>query len=116
MDIGISYRQGDILFVKVKEIPFKVVPVSSLIIAEGEATGHMHKIANGRFKHFKLAEDDDFIDSSDNLLLGYLKVYDDAEIVHDEHHPVHLSTGIYEIRRQRVFDPFNSRRSNYAID
>ena len=40
-------RQGDLLIVKVSKIPDGVVKKTSLVLAEGEATGHMHKLDCG---------------------------------------------------------------------
>ena len=40
-------RQGDLLIVKVVKIPEDTVKQKSRILAEGEATGHMHELDKG---------------------------------------------------------------------
>jgi len=41
----VLYRHGDVLVAKVKTIPGKAVKRPHLVLAEGEMTGHAHRIA-----------------------------------------------------------------------
>ena len=40
-------RQGDLLIVKVKSVPQDAIRQKKRILAEGEATGHMHELDKG---------------------------------------------------------------------
>jgi hypothetical protein len=94
------YRQGDILLVAVPAIPEDARPLprdrGRIVLALGEATGHAHAIADplailvetelaGRFLHV-LAEG--------GVLLR-----------HEEHEPLLLPAGAYQVRRQREHVP-----------
>jgi hypothetical protein len=94
-------RQGDILLVPVEEIPegLKDVPRESgrMVLAHGEATGHAH-VLEGEAKF--LASD---------LEGRFLLVEENAELVHDEHDTITVPPGGYEVRRQREYEPEESR-------
>ena len=40
-------RQGDLLIVKVEKIPTDAIKQNSRVLAEGEATGHLHELDKG---------------------------------------------------------------------
>lgn len=94
-----GYQQGDVLL-KVSEIPEgakKVKPVGGrLILAAGEATGHHHAIAD-------CPEVDLF--KKDGVL--YLAVKEEpATLTHEEHGPIDVAPGEYEIGQVVEYDPF----------
>lgn len=90
-----TYRQGDLLFKQVKSVPQgKKRPTGHIL--EGEATGHIHRIAE--------------LDAAEVLERGeglYLNVTADGgvSIVHEDHDTVVLPTGNYEVVRQREYSP-----------
>ena len=86
------YRQGDVLIKKVKELPKKSKKLETDIIVLGEATGHAHRIVNGTIYR-------------SNRNVRYIKANKGAELIHDEHGPIKIEPGIYEIVIQREFDP-----------
>jgi hypothetical protein len=78
------YQQGDVL----------VMPSSIPIGAEGEVTGHRHKVVSGRAALY---------------LLGaamYLRVLEDAKLFHDEHREIILPMGDYAVNFVREYDHF----------
>ena len=85
------YRQGDILFKKIEELPFNLTQKLSGVVAEGELTGHAHIIENGAL--FEL------VNSSDLFIEANHK----TRIVHDEHLPIELDEGNYMVIRQREY-------------
>ena len=92
--MGKLYRQRDVLFREVDELPKKKRKLDTEIIVRGEATGHAHRIQNGilfstwdRGPHF------------------YIKANKDTKIIHEEHDPIELEPGIYEVIRMREYDP-----------
>lgn len=90
------YRQGDILIRKIKSAPKgERERVADGILAHGEVTGHCHRIADhAAAELFNCGEG------------MYLSVGSGGvSIVHDEHDPIVLSRGNYEVIRQREYSP-----------
>jgi hypothetical protein len=85
------YRQGDILFKKIEKFPNKLKEKPDKVVAEGEATGHAHVLVNGAL--FELL-------TSENL---YIKSEQNTRIIHEEHLPIKLESGNYQVIRQREY-------------
>lgn len=66
------------------------------IIAEGEATGHAHVI-----------NDDIELYAKDGIL--FVKTEKPVEVRHEEHRPVTLDPGIWQVGTVREYDPFLKR-------
>lgn len=92
------YRQGDVLFKSVKQIPQGGKVRKSGHILEGEATGHIHKIASAQ-----LAEAEVF-ECGAGLFIS-VSVEGGVSIVHEDHQTLVLPPGNYEIVRQREYSP-----------
>lgn len=84
-------RQGDILLVKteISELTEKVERVESGVIAEGEVTGHAHKVVGGTL----------------TSQYGVLRVVasEGTKVVHDEHADLELEPGIWLVRNQEEY-------------
>lgn len=103
-----SLRQGDILLVPVKKVPdgLNEVPRKNgkIILAEGEATGHLHAIEAPEATF--LAKD---LGSPENRYLVVAEAEAitaeaaGVELTHPEHDTVTLAPGAYEVRRQREY-------------
>lgn len=93
------WRQGDVLISTVAAIPRGAVRRRDCVLAEGELTGHSHRIdrpgAAELFEH------------NGRLYLRILA--DEAEVVHQEHGPITLSRGLYAVWQQREYSPRSSR-------
>jgi hypothetical protein len=91
-------RQGDLLIVKVKELPKDCVKQNHRILAEGEATGHKHELDSG-----ELYEKEGVL---------YFRVPEDqpATLKHEEHGPITFEPGAYKVIRQREYEPRGWRR------
>lgn len=89
------YRHGDVLVRQVSEIPTAAKKRLHLTLAEGEITGHSHRIAEvGAATLFEKAGQ------------RYLNVTaEHATLVHEEHGPITLSRGCYLIWQQREYSP-----------
>lgn len=91
-------RQGDLLIVKVEKIPEGTVKQKSRILAEGEATGHMHELDSGEvyekegILYFKVVQ-------------GELSILN-----HPEHKAITFEPGEYKVIRQREYEPNGWRR------
>lgn len=93
------WRQGDVFVVPVSAMPDGVKP-SRPVLAEGEVTGHSHRIADP---------------STAQLFSGragmYLQVTsENTTVIHDEHKPITVPRGLYTVRIQREYHPKEIRR------
>ena len=85
-------RQGDVILVPVPEIEGK--KLSHFTLAEGEVTGHKHRISDGQAELFE----------KDGTL--YLRVFSDvATLTHEEHKAISIPQGNWMIRIQREYEP-----------
>ena len=88
------------LLFKIKEAPVWAVPLPDLILAGGEATGHRHQITLGKAE---LTQD------GDKRFLEVLS--EEATLSHEEHKPIMLERGVYEVTLQREYDPQGWQRT-----
>jgi hypothetical protein len=89
------FRHGDVLVGKVKTIPETAKKQRHLTLAEGELTGHSHRIA----------EAGNAVLYRDQTQL-YLEVTaESATLVHDEHAPIQIPRGSYRVWQQREYTP-----------
>jgi hypothetical protein len=86
-------RQGDLLILKVNDIPEQAIEKENRILAEGEATGHMHELDEGEVYEY---EGTMFFRVPENKT---------ATLNHPEHHAVTFETGQYKVIRQREYSP-----------
>jgi hypothetical protein len=85
-------RQGDVLLLPTESITGSKLP--HLTLAEGEVTGHSHRITIGQAELYE---------RSGTL---YLKVISDsATLTHEEHHPIQIPQGNWVIKIQREYEP-----------
>ena|SRR5688572_19733074 len=94
------WRQGDVFVVTVDRLPPGHRESHSLVLAKGEMTGHAHRIAESDAATASL------IDGRMFLEVGAAQ----ATLTHDEHAPITLPRGCYEIRIQREYAPAEIRR------
>jgi hypothetical protein len=93
-------QQGDTLYTKLAVMPEgdrkKVQRTKrGIVIAEGEHTGHAHVIED---------EDAELIQIGERMLLSLAKT---VTVKHDEHGPIRLEPGVWEIGRVREKDWLN---------
>jgi hypothetical protein len=95
-----QYRQGDVLLCAVDAIPVGAKPVPKdgdrVVVARGELTGHAHAFAAAgvRMLHEKGS-------GRSFLLIGE----GGAPLCHEEHDPILVPRGSYELIRQREYAP-----------
>lgn len=86
-------RQGDVLIIP-SEATATGTKLPHLTLAEGEVTGHRHRISDGEAELFE----------RDGVL--YLKVLSPTAILtHEEHAQITIPQGNWEIRIQREYSP-----------
>jgi len=84
------YRQSDLLFTAIPELPKGLIGRASTIIAQGEATGHSHCLLQGRV-----------VEDMQGRL--FLEVSSATQEVNPEHHPIRVPEGFSHVIRQRKY-------------
>jgi hypothetical protein len=93
------WRQGDVLISAVHAIPPGATKRADCVLAEGELTGHSHRIDQPG-----VAE----LHERGGVL--YLRVLaGEAKVVHQEHGPITLARGLYAVWQQREYTPKSIR-------
>lgn len=93
MKIGEFYQQGDVCVKKVKEIKGK--KLNHLTLAKGEKTSHHHTITEGEAELYE------------ELGVLFLRVLSgNATLTHQEHLPIELPQGDYQIGIVQEYDHF----------
>lgn len=96
----VTWRQGDVFIIAVKSIPEGHRIARRPVLAEGEVTGHAHRLMRA--------------ESGSLFSVGggtYLEVFEPgATVMHEEHGPIELPSGTYEVRIQREYSPKEIRR------
>jgi hypothetical protein len=90
-------RQGDVLLVPTEEIPEEasVVPRDGgrVVLAYGEATGHAHAFSTAVATQLRHGD------------RRYLRLTGRATLEHEEHAPIDVAPGSYEVVIQREYVP-----------
>ena len=91
------YQQGDLLLKSVNDIPNDAIKKEStekgFVLAEGEHTGHMHRILTGIILYAVGAK-------------LYLENLEKVKILHEEHNEIILPPGKWEVDQVREYDHF----------
>jgi hypothetical protein len=95
-----QYRQGDVLLCAIDAIPSSAKPVPSeddrVVVALGELTGHAHAFAACNAQMLRDKGSQRYF-----LVIGEKG----ARRCHEEHDPILVPAGNYELRRQREYAP-----------
>lgn len=89
------WRHGDVLIAQIQSIPPGATSLPHCILAEGELTGHSHRVeGSGVAELFKVGDE------------RYLRVLvESASVIHQEHRTITLPRGIYRVWGQREYTP-----------
>jgi hypothetical protein len=89
------WRQGDVFVETIARLPEAARALPHLVLAEGELTGHAHRIEDAATA--VLYEEDDLL---------YLEVTAEAaRLIHEEHGTIVLPRGIHRVWKQREYVP-----------
>ena len=95
------WRQGDVFIEDTPLIPGGARQQASMVLVEGELTGHSHRIANSDTAIVYERHGDLFLHVIAEL----------AEVIHQEHATIRLPRGRYRVWRQREYAPDSRPRS-----
>ena len=94
----IVLRHGDLLLRSDEDI---VIPKGSKslktdVVAEGEATGHTHRlVGNAQILEFK---------TENGTVEKFVDAKQESELVHEEHNTIQIPKGVYKVVQEREFD------------
>jgi hypothetical protein len=92
---GTLYRHGDVLIRRLDTLPPNCSPKAGTTLAHGEVTGHSHRFAQ--------AQAVQLWEQGNSL---YLEVRErSATLIHEEHRPIELPCGVYQVWQQREYRP-----------
>lgn len=96
-------RQGDVLFIKVKEAPASEAAAiereaGRIVVAKGEVTGHAHTITTPDVVMYE------------HQSIRWLVAPHEFVLEHQEHSPLTIAPGIWRVAYQREYDPQAIRR------
>jgi hypothetical protein len=91
------FQQGDVIFKKVDGVQGDKRVNEDFILVRGEATGHHHSVAIADREQVEIFERKGTL---------FMKVKDPVVIEHQEHRPITLPAGDYEIGQVREYDHF----------
>jgi hypothetical protein len=83
------YRQGDLFFMAIPELPESLIEWRGKVIARGEVTGHSYRLQDGRV-----------LEDWQGALC--LEAACATQVIHQEHHPIQLPEG-YRVIQQREY-------------
>jgi hypothetical protein len=93
-----QYRQGDVLLIRVAKAPRLArhvkTPAGRIVLAEGETTGHAHRLE---------AELADLLEDATGRRFVTMEL--PGRLVHEEHAAIDVPPGVYEVVRQREYVP-----------
>jgi hypothetical protein len=109
-------RQGDVLFIFKgvdAKVPADFRKRNSGVIAEGELTGHSHHVKGWTPDCGVTVLD---APAGTEVPMGaeapdmYLTAETDVEVGHQEHGTIELEPGVWQVRRQRQYEPEGNRQ------
>lgn len=90
-----QYRHGDVMVERVDALPKAAERQQHLTLAEGELTGHRHRIAEAGAAVMYKDRAGLFLEVTAEL----------ASLVHEEHATIRLPQGVYRVWQQREYTP-----------
>ena len=97
------YQQGDVIIEKVSLTDDEkkgLEKIQTKPLAEGETTGHAHRVTSGTFQMFKTWSD------------IFLEAKTECVVTHEEHGATTVAPGLYKIGRVQEYDHFAEEARN----
>lgn len=98
-------QQGDVLLKKIRKIPKGCKPLTGKVLQLGEVTGHKHQFNNDDDVRILVSPEFAGLDNSITPDEGkFIIVGETAYLRHEEHQPIKVEPGIYQVDIVREFD------------
>lgn len=101
-----QYRQGDVFFERIEDIPTNLQKKEDSVLAYGEVTGHAHRVVN-------FDDCDMFVDPDGDI---FVRSATEVKIGHEEHGQLKLPPGEWCVSRQREYDSIEAARERRVAD
>lgn len=106
---GQYYQQGDVILRKISNLPEGLEKLNTLVIQEGETTGHMHQFNNDGTVTVYLDPTVKTDDARITPAVGKYIVVSSSEghvacLRHEEHKTITVEPGVYQVDIVREFD------------
>lgn len=95
-------RQGDLLIESVESVPKDARVRPSGVLAEGEVTGHAHRVTGSGVVVLERGSD------------LFIVAPNGGAVVHEEHGTVTLPPGTHRVERQEEYDPYEAAARQVA--
>ena len=106
----VMYRHGDLLITRINAVPQSAINISSKIIAEGEVSGHKHKLVGQAIVRLLPGREASGVENGDISINRIPELYfsasEDVKLMHEEHKTLELPMGSYKVTKEREFNPF----------
>lgn len=101
------YRHGDLILIPSDKVPPTTAqPTQGFVLADGEETGHKHVLTGDVIGWSIRSRAPTFVAVREKP----------AMLKHDEHAPLAIPPGVYEVRRQRIYEPQSPAESRWVKD
>lgn len=106
LESGEFVRHGDLRVTRIDQMPANVKQVEGNVLAEGEVTGHFHRL-EGTATLYKSETDELFFQLMDNCMLNH-EEHNKTKLPNGERtaDPIQLEPGVYKVQRQDEYDQF----------
>lgn len=114
--MSIYYQQGDVLLKKIDNLPKGCQRLDTKVLQLGEVTGHKHQFAGEQQVDIYVSSE--FAGKEQSITPDegkFLIVGDRAILTHEEHRPVVVEPGTYQVDIVREFD-YDSMEARRVID
>ena len=95
------YRHGDILLKQIADIPKNAKLLNTKVLAEGEATGHLHEFM-GKVKIYDIDST-----TSEEITSKFVEILEASQLTHPEHKTLIIEPGNYQVIRENEWDYFS---------
>lgn len=103
-----SYRQGDVAFFRISEVPEGFKKTGTVLEIRGEREGHLHR-AEGVVLYSNTA----IAERPDSVLeqaIAVVELVEARTVTHPDHPGLEILPGIYEVRQAREYAGNRNRR------
>jgi hypothetical protein len=103
----LKYRQGDVGIQLVDSLPegLEFRPVKSVVLAEGEVTGHAHVLSCAQKLGGKTDGTMFPLEIADKDGTMYLRIAEPLPLTHQEHATIEIAPGTYKVAKQMEYHP-----------
>lgn len=116
MEIGQYAQQGDILLKRISKLPKGAKKIPGKVLQLGEVTGHKHQFDGNAA--VEIWVDPQFAGKETSITPDegkFVIVGDTAYLKHEEHKPVEVPPGVYQVDIVREFD-YDAMEARRVVD